>query len=99
MNIEKLEQAILSRNLTPIHLIMQRGSRVLWFVCLDTRPEKEYALIVYDSNGKALVLPSYPEAITPKTNFRIDTYTGRVRINSVIAQRDSRLDINLTEER
>jgi len=93
MNVEQFEKQILAKQLSPIHLFCGKGGRVKWFVCLDTRPSKEYALIVYDCKGKALVLTDYHEEITPETSFTIQAYPGGVKINSIVPQRDSRLDL------
>lgn len=98
MSIDQLETAILAERLTPIHLYMGKGRHVKWFVCLDTRPKKEYALIVYDSKGKALVLPDYHEPIDVETSFVIQEYDGGIKINGYFPQRDHRLDLKVRED-
>lgn len=95
MNLDIFEKQILNKNLRPFEVICGKGGRVKWFLCLDNRPNREYALIVYDEKGKALVLTEYHEEITLDTIFNILPYPGGVKINGYIPMRDSRLDLVL----
>lgn len=90
MKIDVFEREILKKQLKPIHLIMGRGSKVKWFACLDARPQREYDLIVYDSEGKALVLPTYEQELE---NLNVMPYPGGVTVNGIVPQRDMSLDL------
>ena len=90
LEVQDFERQIRRKGLKPLQVIFERGSRVKWFVCDDTRAEREYDLIVYDSRGKALVLTDYDKT-TDIVN--IEAYNGGVTINGEVPMRDSSLDL------
>lgn len=98
--VEQFEKAILERGLTPIHLILKPREGVKWFACRDTREGAMYALVVYDSKGKALVLPDDQDRETDDDELQIEVVNGGVRINGVVPYRDYSLDLSFpgTEE-
>ena len=53
MKVQPFENAILSKQLTPIQLFLAKGGHVKWFVCQDTRNGNKQNLVIYDSDGKA----------------------------------------------
>ena len=100
LRVQDFERQIRKKGLKPLQVIFERGSSVKWFICEDTRPEREYDLIVYDHCGKALVLTFYSKAMdivniesfTDKT-YEIESYNGGVTINGDVPMRDSSLDL------
>lgn len=91
MKVDEFEKAIIAKGLEPFHVFMVKGGQVKWFACKDTRPNSEYNLIVYDSEGRALVLPIFPDDLE---NIKIKEYPGGVSVNKYIAQRAQSLDLN-----
>ena len=90
LRVQDFERQIRKKGLKPLQVIFERGSSVKWFICEDTRPEREYDLIVYDSRGKALVLTDYDKT-TDIVNIK--SYSGGVTINGEVPMRDSSLDL------
>mgnify|MGYP006873189743 CR=1 FL=1 len=95
--VKQFEKAIIAKGLTPTHLIVSRSGRVKWFACKDTRPSVMYALVVYDSQGRALVLAENQEPDGKGGELLIETFDKGVRINGQVPYRDSSLDL-FTEE-
>ena len=103
LEVQDFERQIRRKGLKPLQVIFERGSRVKWFVCDDTRAEREYDLIVYDSRGKALVLTDYDKTtdivnilehyIKGPDIMNIKSYSGGVTINGEVPMRDSSLDL------
>ncbi|MBQ9356337.1 MAG: hypothetical protein IJT98_03500 [Prevotella sp.] len=91
--MKQFEAAIRAKGLTPVHLIVARGCKVKWFACKDTRPGAMYSLVVYDSQGKAMVLPDCQDQDGKNGELLIETPNGGVRINGQVPYRDTCLDI------
>lgn len=96
MRVNEFEKAILAKGLTPKEVRLDHN-HVKWFICGGN---SDYDIIVFDSKGKALVLPSFfwPEEVN---DVHIEVYRDKnglilgVTINGVPAQRDSFLDLEL----
>ena len=100
MRVKEFESAILEKGFEPKEVRLEKNA-VKWFICAGNQ---DYDIIVFDSHGAALVLPSFcwPSEVN---DIRIEVYrdkNGRtigVTINGVPAQRDSRLDLHLNQHR
>ena len=96
MRVKEFETAILARGIKPIEVRL-KNNHVKWFICKGRKVHKA-EIIVYDKDGKALVLPRFdwPEEVS---NIKVSNYRnihGRVigvTINYRPAFRDSRLDL------
>lgn len=94
MRVNEFEKTILAMGLTPKEVRLERN-HVKWFICGGN---SDYDIIVFDSEGAALVLPSFfwPEEVN---DVHIEVYSDNkgqilgVTINGMPAQRDSRLDL------
>ena len=94
MKVSEFENAICKIGLEPKEVRLEKN-HVKWFVCGGN---SDYDIIVFDSKGKALVLPTFfwPEEVN---DIQIDVYSdvnGKVlgvTINGVPVQRDSSLDL------
>ena len=96
MKVEVFESAIDLIGLEKKEVRLEKN-QVKWFVCGGNH---EYDIIVFDAQGKALVLSSFawPEEVN---DVHIETYRDKneqilgVTINGVVAQRDSRYDLSI----
>lgn len=96
MRTNDFEKAIAKMGLEPKEVRLEKN-QVKWFLCGGNN---EYDIIVYDAQGKALVLPTFfwPEEVN---DIHIDIYRDKneqvlgVTINGVPAQRDSRYDLDI----
>lgn len=96
MKVEVFESAIDKIGLEKKEVRLEKN-QVKWFVCAGNH---EYDIIVFDAQGKALVLSSFewPEEVN---DVHIETYRDKneqilgVTINGVVAQRDSRYDLSI----
>ena len=94
MKVEVFESAIDLVGLEKKEVRLEKN-QVKWFICCGNH---EYDIIVFDAQGKALVLSSFewPEEVN---DVHIETYRDKneqilgVTINCVVAQRDSRYDL------
>ena len=94
MKVEVFESAIDLIGLEKKEVRLEKN-QVKWFICFGNH---EYDIIVFDAQGKALVLSSFawPEEVN---DVHIETYRDKneqilgVTINGVVAQRDSRYDL------
>ena len=94
MRVSEFEQAILRIGLNPKEVRLEKN-QVKWFVCDGNG---SYDIIVYDANGKALVLTNYewPEEVN---DVKIETYCNKdgkvlgVTIDGKPVMRESRLDL------
>jgi hypothetical protein len=97
MRVNEFEKAILAKGLTPKEVRLE-WNHVKWFLCGGN---KDYDIIVFDSKGKALVLPCFK---WPEETFsiRVEHYFDKhgniigVTINDEPVMRDSRLDLIFT---
>lgn len=96
MKVEAFETAIDAIGLEKKEVRLEKNN-VKWFLCGGNN---EYDIIVFDAQGKALVLSSFawPEEVN---DVHIETYRDKneqilgVTINGVVAQRDSRYDLSI----
>lgn len=96
MKVEVFESAIDLLGLEKKEVRLEKN-QVKWFICGGNH---EYDIIVFDAQGKALVLSSFawPEEVN---DVHIETYRDKngqvlgVTINGVVAQRDSRYDLSI----
>lgn len=51
MRVAEIEEHAIKRGLNPKHAILGKGGRVIWFVCVQQKEEKE-RIVIYDSEGK-----------------------------------------------
>ena len=93
--VRLFENAIRTKGLTPVHLIVARGCKVKWFACKDTRPGAMYSLVVYDSQGKAMVLPDCQDQDGKDGDLLVESLNGGIRINGQVPYRDTSLNIEL----
>ncbi len=97
MKVEQFEKAILAKGLKPLQVFFRKGSEVIWFVCVegDSYEVKPFALIVYDKQGQAWVLPTYHKPITEESNFNIQQFEcdGSIRVNGNILLREPNYDL------
>ena len=97
MKVAEFEKHAQAIGLKPIEVLFGRGSEVQWFVCLDRRENKEYGLIIFDSQGKALIVPQFDEEEAMNNHIHIARYDGGVTVNGTPVQRDSKLDLRAQE--
>ena len=95
MKVSEFENAIIKMGLEPKDVRLEKN-HVKWFICGGN---KDYDIIVYDSKGKALVLPRFkwPEetfAIRVEYYFDGQGNVIGVTINDDPVMRDSRLDLD-----
>lgn len=96
MRTSEFENAIAKVGLEPKEVRLEKN-HVKWFICSGN---SDYDIIVYDAQGKALVLSSFewPEEVN---DIKIDIYRDKneqilgVTINGEPALRDSRYDLDL----
>lgn len=97
MVVEIFEKAILALGLKPMQVFFRMGRQVRWFVCVegDNYEVKPFALIVYDKEGKAWVLPTYHKPIREESVFNIQyfEFDGSVRVNGNILDRKPEYDL------
>lgn len=97
MKVDTFEKAILAKNLKPLQVIFRKGQEVTWFVCEegDSYEVKHFALIVYDKQGQAWVLPTYHKPIHEENIFNIQYVEsdGSIRLNGNILEREPRYDL------
>lgn len=99
MKVEVFESAIDLIGLEKKEVRLEKN-QVKWFICGGN---SEYDIIVFDAQGKALVLSSFawPEEVN---DVHIETYRDKngqvlgVTINGVPVMRDDSLDLNFEEE-
>lgn len=96
MIVKDFESAIIKKGLKPIHLFMQKGRQVKWFLCIETENRK-FSGIVYDSEGKAYAIPAYHKPIENEENVSINVVDGDVMVNCVSTVRVPFYDINDTQ--
>ena len=96
MIVKDFESAIIKKGLKPIHLFMQKGRQVKWFLCIETENRK-FSGIVYDSEGKAYSIPAYHKPIENEENVSINVVDGDVMVNCVSTIRVSAFDIHDTQ--
>lgn len=105
MNIEIFEKKILERGLQPIHLILDKGKQVKWFVCVDevighpNNGVKEYCLVVFDKGGRCFVNPKRFTEINRDTPYYIigggENY---ICVNNDTFESEPLCDLNFSDE-
>lgn len=96
MKVEAFETAIDKIGLEKKEVRLEKNN-VKWFLCVGNN---EYDIIVFDAQGKALVLSSF-EWPEETNDVHIEIYRDKhgkvlgVTINGITAQRDSRYDLDL----
>lgn len=98
MRVGIFEEHAVAIGMEPIEVVYGRGNDVVWFVCLDCRENREYGLVVFDSRGRALVMPNFDEEEAREKPIHIMRYEGGVMVNGHPAQRDSRLDMRAQQK-
>ncbi len=94
MRIHEFEKAILAIGVKPREARLERN-HVKWFIC---EGNGEYAIIVYDKEGKALVLHDY-EWPEEEYDIHVEHYhdsegnVAGITIDGRPMMRDSRLDL------
>ena len=99
MRVNEFEKAIGKIGLEPKEVRLEKN-HVKWFICGGNA---DYDIIVYDAQGKALVLSSFdwPEEVN---DIKIEIYRDKngqvlgVTIDGVPVMRDDSLDLNFEEE-
>lgn len=98
MRVNEFEKAILKRGFEPKEVRLEKN-QVKWFICGGNC---DYDIIVFDKDGKALVLPIFKwEEDMPifVENYRdVKGKVLGVTINGKPAQRDSRLNLDFTDD-
>ncbi len=98
MRVNEFEKAILKRGLEPKEVRLEKN-QVKWFICGGNC---DYDIIVFDKDGKALVLSTFKlEEDMPifVENYRdVKGKVLGVTINGKPAQRDSRLNLDFTDD-
>lgn len=98
MRVNEFEKAILKRGFEPKEVRLEKN-QVKWFICGGNC---DYDIIVFDKDGKALVLPNFKweedMAIFVENYRDVKGKILGVTINGKPAQRDSRLDLKFEEE-
>ena len=93
MKVQPFENAILSKQLTPIQLFLAKGGHVKWFVCQDKRSSNKSGLVIYDSDGKAYTATQTQE----QDILDVKKSPCRVVFNCSLATRQPALDIHFED--
>ena len=95
MRVHEFEDAIMAMGLKPREVRLEEN-QVKWFLC---EGNEEYAIIVYDKSGKALVLCDY-DWPDEESNIHVEHYRDSdgkvigVAIDGRPVMRDSGLDLH-----